>query len=379
MTKDRRLGRGLAALLGTPHDEETGNTPMTNSNPASTAARRESIAMPDPVSHDRNETIHSMAREAKAQAAHNGSGVMPLSIPIDQPASSAQRIPSHTNVEATGIATREIPVNLIDANPFQPRRQFHLEEIESLAQSIKEHQQLQPILVRQVGQRFQLISGERRLRATVHAKLPTIRAEIRIADDRLVAELAIIENLQRKDLNAIEKAMSFKRYITEHRCTQDELAQRLKIDRSTIANMMRLLELPEPVTEAILNDRISAGHAKALLSLGSSKEQMAFLKLAIDEGWSVRETESRVAQAVAEAATQATDGLAPIRRRKSSKPEQIYSLENELKMQLGTRVEINQTSRGRGRIAIHFNSIEEFERIRNLLANDKPSASKRVA
>jgi len=119
-----------------------------------------------------------------------------------------------------------------------------------------------------------------------------IRAEVREADDRLVAELAIIENLQRKDLNAIEKAMSFKRYLTEHRCTQEDLAKRLKIDRSTIANMMRLLELPEEITDAIQREEISAGHAKALLSLGSQREQMAFVQRIQQEGWSVRETEN---------------------------------------------------------------------------------------
>ncbi len=141
-----------------------------------------------------------------------------------------------------------------------------------------------------MGDRFQLISGERRLRAAIQAGMKTIRAEIRQADDRLVAELAIIENLQRKDLNPKRKALSFKRYVTEHRCTQDDLAKRLKIDRSTIANMMRLLELPDPIQSAIQRDEISAGHARSLLPLGNEKEQLEFAKRAKEEGWSVRET-----------------------------------------------------------------------------------------
>ena len=159
-TKDRRLGKGLAALLGTPLDDE--------GNPLPESAR------PD-------------------------------------------------------VQTLELSVDEIENNPFQPRREFNPEEIKSLAESIKNHQQLQPILVRIVDGRYQLISGERRLRATIHAGLSSIRAEVREADDRLVAELAIIENLQRKDLNPIEKAMSFKRYIQEHKCKQEDLARRLEL------------------------------------------------------------------------------------------------------------------------------------------------------
>jgi ParB family chromosome partitioning protein len=221
----------------------------------------------------------------------------------------------------------EIDVSMIDPNPFQPRRQFSDQELDSLAESIKEHQQLQPILVRRAADRYQLISGERRLRATIRAGLKSIRAEIREADDRLVAELAIIENLQRKDLNAIEKAMSFKRYLTEHRCTQEDLAKRLKIDRSTIANMMRLLELPDAITDSIQREEISAGHAKALLSLGSERDQLLFVQRIRQEGWSVRETEARVAQAVAEAAEDEDSILKAMPRRRSSKTEQIAALE----------------------------------------------------
>ena len=158
----------------------------------------------------------------------------------------------------------ELAVDQIQNNPFQPRRMFHEAEIASLAESLKAHDILQPILVRRVKDKYQLISGERRLRAAIKAGWSTIAARLRIADDRLVAELAIVENLQRKDLNPIEKALSFRRYLDEHKCTQEDLAGRLKIDRSTIANLMRLLELPDPVLDAIRNENISAGHARAL-------------------------------------------------------------------------------------------------------------------
>ena len=135
----------------------------------------------------------------------------------------------------------------IDDNPFQPRREFSESEIASLAESLKEHDMLQPVLVRRVGERWQLISGERRLRAAIQAGWNQVPARVRHADDRLVAELAIVENLQRKDLNAIEKALSFRRYLDQHQCTQEDLGKRLKIDRSTIANLLRLLELPKPL------------------------------------------------------------------------------------------------------------------------------------
>jgi ParB family chromosome partitioning protein len=332
----------------------------------------------------RADIIKQFASEARSQSARSANS--PISIPMTPAVASQKAIGSSASSDTklasaqpsisypTGVlphqGTIDVATDLIDPNPFQPRRQFNASEIESLAESLKQHQQLQPVLVRKVGERYQLISGERRLRATIHAGLPTIRAEVREADDRLVAELAIIENLQRKDLNAIEKALSFKRYISEHKCTQEELASRLKIDRSTIANMMRLLELPEAITDAIQREEITAGHAKALLSLGSTKEQHVYLRRILDHGWSVRETERQVAEAVAnaEAAEEGILGMAP--RRRASKTSQLQALESEMKMTLGTKVEISQSGRGKGRITIHFTSIEEFERLRVLLASD---------
>ena len=372
MTKDRRLGRGLAALLGTPIDEpatalsnanaSTADAAALPANPTDLSSNSEILRTPPVDPNHRTQTIRALSEEATTRS-HSTPQTNPVTIPMESVANAS------SIMATSGTMTLLLPVECIDANPFQPRRQFSDAELDSLAESIKEHQQLQPILVRRIGERYQLISGERRLRATLRAGLPTIRAEVRVADDRLVAELAIIENLQRKDLNAIEKALSFKRYLTEHRCTQDDLAKRLKIDRSTIANMMRLLELPDPITDAIQSEIITAGHAKALLSLGSVKEQLAFVKQIGEQGWSVRETEARVAEAVAEAAASEEGYLKAMPRRRASKSDQLATLERELKMSLGTRVEISQTSRGRGRVTIHFTSIEEFDRIRHLLSH----------
>ncbi|MCO6458612.1 MAG: ParB/RepB/Spo0J family partition protein, partial [Pirellulaceae bacterium] len=262
----------------------------------------------------------------------------------------------------------KLHVDQIDENPFQPRRDFSEPEIASLAESLKQHDMLQPVLVRRVGERYQLISGERRLRAAVQAGWTTVPARLREADDRLVAELAIVENLQRQDLNPIEKALSFRRYLDQHQCTQEDLAGRIKIDRSTIANLMRLLELPERVLDALRGGAISAGHARALLPLGEEPEQIAYCQRICDEGWSVRETERRVQEKI----QQEDGGASPAAGGKPDKPrrttsQQVASLEQELRIALGTKVEIRQTGRGRGKILVHFGSHEEFDRVRALL------------
>ncbi len=303
--KDRRLGRGLAALLGNEIDEPSGQ-------------------------------------------------------PAGGDAPAANR-PS--------IQTLELPVGDIQPNPYQPRREFSVEEIASLAESLKSHQQLQPVLVRIVNGKHQLISGERRLRATIHAGLPTIRAEVREADDRLVAELAIIENLQRKDLNAVEKAWSFKRYIDEHQCKQDDLARRLSIDRSTIANLMRLLELPEPVLEMITAGDLQNGHARALLPIGEETVQIALAQKIVEEKWSVRAVEAHVGELL-KAEEDADTGLKitnTSRQKRKPVPPHIESMQQEMRMVFGTKVEIKASAKNRGKITIHFGDADEFERLRDLL------------
>ncbi|MDV6033508.1 MAG: ParB/RepB/Spo0J family partition protein [Phycisphaera sp. RhM] len=277
--------------------------------------------------------------------------------------------------DSAGVQTLSLPVNEIENNPFQPRREFNPDEIASLAESIKSHQQLQPILVRIVDGRYQLISGERRLRATIHAGMDTIRAEVREADDRLVAELAIIENLQRKDLNPIEKALSFKRYIDEHKCKQDDLARRLSIDRSTIANLMRLLELPESVLDLLQAGKITAGHARALLPIGDEQVQITTAKKIMDERISVRATESLVAEMLKAEEDQETGRKvtnATRQKRRQTSPH-IEAMQQEFRMVFGTKVEIKSSARGRGKITIHFSDGEEFERLRAMLtAESRP-------
>lgn len=311
MTRNKRLGRGLEALLNSSgQDEPIG------------------VAMADPYVN-------------QAAPAQPGEGDI-----------------IHLNVFD------------IEDNPFQPRRVFSESEIASLAESLKEHDILQPILVREVDGRFQLISGERRLRAAIKANWQTIPARIRTADDRLVSELAIVENLQRKDLNPIEKALSFRRYIDEHQCTQEELANRLKIDRSTVANLMRLLELPTKIKDALQAGLISAGHARTLLPLGDEQLQQDFCDRIVKEGMSVRATEREVAELI-----RAVDGPGHSKTSKA-KPNnpQVESLMQSFKELLGTKVVIKPGAKQKGQIVIHYENNEEFERLQEVLTSGAGSS-----
>lgn len=374
MTKDRRLGRGLAALLGTPMEEDG---IVEAAEAASTSASTEKIATSPAAAARANTntlaTKQSASPPKQKSSVQDSVGTRP-SKKTARPANKAVTGSVPLKTTATSGQSLELSVYEIDNNPFQPRRQFNTEEIASLAESIREHKQLQPVLVRQVGERYQLISGERRLRATIHAGLKTIRAEVREADDRLVAELAIVENLQRKDLDPIEKALSFRRYIDQHKCTQDDLAKRLKIDRSTIANLMRLLELPEEIQQWVQSGSITAGHARALLPLSEESQQLRFAQQIKEEHWSVRETERRVAEQLA-----IEDGETPQPKkpgRKGASP-QVAALEQQLRLSLGTKTEVKQSAKGRGKIVINFSNADEFDRLLSLICPE--AAAQRAA
>ncbi len=282
----------------------------------------------------------------------------------------------HTTLSDNGLF--QISVYEVDGNPAQPRQDIDEKEIESLAQSLRDHGLIQPIVVRRLGDRYQLIAGERRLRAAIKAGWSEVPAQIRDADDRQVAELAIIENLQRKDLNALEKAESFQQYLQIYGCTQEELAGRLAIDRSTVANFIRLLELPDEVRQAVRTGTVSAGHARALLPLGEEHEQIRFCQKIQSEGLSVRAIEELVKETIRE-----TDNepLSVIDENGESHPvarprnEHLASMEQELRAALGTKVQISQSAKGRGKITIHFSNPAEFDRLRAHLTHGLMSQS----
>lgn len=274
-----------------------------------------------------------------------------------------------------------VDIHLIETNPFQPRKDFPPDELAQLSRSIEEHGLLQPLLVRRVDESYQLIAGERRLRAAQAAGWREVPVKVVEAEDRQMSELALVENLQRKDLNAMEKAASFKQYLQRVGCTQDELAKRLKLDRSTIANLIRLLELPEPVQAAVREGRITQGHARALLTLGDESRQIEFAGRVEREGLSVRATERLVQDTVDQEDREplAVIGRTTAARRTKPKNEQIAALEQEFRSALGLKVKLIHNARGRGRLTIQFSGHEEFDRLRaHLLGSDHPALQQRA-
>jgi ParB family chromosome partitioning protein len=264
----------------------------------------------------------------------------------------------------------------IERNPYQPRQSFDEAEIADLADSIRTHGILQPLVVRRSGAGYELIAGERRLRAAQAADWRQVPVLIREVDDRQLAELAIVENIQRKDLNAIEKAESFQRYIDQYQCTQEELASRIQIDRSTVANLIRLLELPAEVKRMVQEGGISQGHARALLPLGDEQEQIEFARRIQKEGLSVRATEQGVSEIIHSLdgdqlrIVDADGNSRPVNRPRN---EQIAFLEQELRTALGTKVDLSQTAKGKGKITVHFKSHEEFSRLQQILMGNSIS------
>jgi ParB family chromosome partitioning protein len=260
-----------------------------------------------------------------------------------------------------------VNVRLIDSNPAQPRQEFDPDEMQSLAESLATHGLLQPVVVRRRNDRYQLVAGERRLRAAIQAGWTDVPVNVVEADDREVAELAIIENLQRKDLNPLEKAASFQKYLDQYGCTQEDLAGRLKLDRSTIANLIRLLELPEAVQEAIRRGQITQGHARALLPLGDEREQTNFCERIQREGLNVRQTEALVQETIDQADREPLTTVELSGRPTHAarpKNEHIAALEHEFHAALGMHVKISHNARGRGKAIIHFRNHEEFERLK---------------
>jgi ParB family chromosome partitioning protein len=257
-------------------------------------------------------------------------------------------------------ARANLPVTLIDPNPFQPRRTFDPLDLASLVQSIQQHGLIQPIVVRRVGERFQLVAGERRLRAAQEAGLAEVPARVIEADDQQVFELAIVENLQRTDLNAIEKARAFRDYIERFGSTQDELANRLSLDRSTVSNFIRLLDLPQAIQQAVEVGKLSQGHARALLAFGDPAKQHEVCRRIVNECLSVRQVEALVA----------ADRPAKSKAKSAGNPHRtshVTELEGILRECLRTHVEIRLHGKDHGQIIVDFATNDEFERIAELL------------
>ncbi|HRN43040.1 MAG TPA: ParB/RepB/Spo0J family partition protein, partial [Vicingus sp.] len=256
-------------------------------------------------------------------------------------------------------------ISNIEANPFQPRTQFEKEALLELADSIKELGIIQPVTVRKLGyDKYQLISGERRFRASQIAGLDRIPAFIRIANDQEMLEMALVENIQRENLDAIEVAFSYQKLIEECNLTQEKLSERVGKKRSTVANFLRLLKLPAEIQLAIRTKDITMGHARALINLTDTKKQLAIFHKTVKEGLSVRQVEELVQDKKAENA----DKIAQFKKGKSaSLTFSQQKIKEDLASFLKTDVQLQTNSKGKGKIVIPFSSEEQLERVIELL------------
>jgi ParB family chromosome partitioning protein len=258
----------------------------------------------------------------------------------------------------------ELDIESIIPNRLQPRKEFGSEELRELAASIETHGVLQPIVVRPFESGYEIIAGERRWRACKSLGKDTIPAVIRDVNDEELLELALIENLHRSDLNPIEKAEACRRLIDDFKLNQESAARKIGKSRSSLANLLRLLELPEVVRRRIASGEVSVGHAKALLALESEEEQLALCEEILAGGVTVRDAERRTS----ESSGTRKKGK---KKRGSAKPNYILDLEDRLRKALGTKVAIVEKKGSRGRIVIDFFSKEDFDRILGLLESGR--------
>lgn len=257
----------------------------------------------------------------------------------------------------------EMELSRIRPNPYQPRGELDPGNLDDLKRSIVEKGILQPLIVRQVENDFELIAGERRYRAAKEANLKTVPVIVmNISAPEEMLELSLVENIQREDLNAIEQAKAYKRLMDEYGFTQDQIAQKVGKDRSTISNILRLLQLSLSVQNELITGRITMGHARSLLALEREEDQVGLCEKVVSRSLSVRRTEELVRNIV-------QDRTLSTNRRGPKKPAQILALEEKLRQAFGTQVRIKQTI-DRGRIEIEFYSSEDLDRLIELLLGE---------
>jgi ParB family chromosome partitioning protein len=264
-------------------------------------------------------------------------------------------------------AVADIEISKIETNPFQPRTNFEVDALNELAGSIKEHGIIQPITVRKLGyDKYQLISGERRFRASQLAGLTSVPAYIRIANDQAMLEMALVENIQRENLDAIEVAISYKRLIDECSLTQEQLSQKVSKQRSTITNYLRLLKLPVEIQLAIRNGDITMGHARALINIDNEDKQLDIYNQIVLNGLSVRDVEDLVRGAKTEIISSGKS----VTDKKSAKgvlSVDQQNMMNDLRAVFNTKVQISKEANGKGKIVIPFKSDNDLKRILDLL------------
>ncbi len=263
----------------------------------------------------------------------------------------------------------ELPVDQIVYNPFQPRKEIDPDELGELVESIRSHGILQPIVVRRVGNEMQLVAGERRLRASQELGLATIPARIVDFDDQQTLEAALVENIQRSDLNPIEKALSFRDYMDRFQMNHEHLAQRLGLARSTITNLVNLLDLTPEVQNALRVNQISEGHAKILKGIKDPQKQVQFYKQIVGQGLSVKAAEALLRMQKDEPSPEKSPKSAPV-----EKTPHILGIENELRQRLAMKVDIKLTGKEKGQIVLRFESNDDFSRVVDWLRSNGVAA-----
>ena len=268
-----------------------------------------------------------------------------------------KEVVSDKEVQDTSDVLR-IPVDLMEPNPFQPRMSFDAEALQELAESIRTFGLIQPVTVRKRGSKYQIISGERRYRACIIAGMDMIPAYIRDANDQGMLEMAIVENIQRENLDPIEVAMSYRRLMEECRLTQEQMADRVGKKRASVANQLRLLKLPAKVQHDLKVGLVSVGHAKVLLGVEDPKVQEMLCDLIVRKGLSVRELEEKV---------KALDKPVPREKEPQELPEMYYRLLENVGRIFGDNISLRRLSSGKGTITIKFDSDEQMRRLLDAL------------
>lgn len=347
MAQQYGLGRGLASLIPPKKksDEENSSSPF-KIDPVS---KRENTVPAEPIFFDDHTNDIQNTKDTQRTVPVSAS---PVSSGVSVPAKSEPEKDSEKSFSASIPATSasEIAIDNITPNPHQPRLHFDEAKLSELAQSIKEHGVLQPLLVSKAGEKYELIAGERRLQAAKRAGLTSVPAVVRAVGEQEKLELAIIENIQRHNLNPIEEAKAYLRLVDEFGMQQDMVAKKMGQSRSTVANTLRLLHLPVEIQRAVAEGRISEGHAKALLSIENPEKQRAVFDLIIKEELTVRETELRVRDISVKPHTRSAVALHP----------DIERHINHLSQSLGTKVKITPSGKG-GRIVIEYYSPEDLD------------------
>ena len=300
-----------------------------------------------------------MAKATKKQALGRG-----LSALLKDPDNDIQSVSDKNADQVIGNVV-ELDINAIEVNPFQPRSNFNDETLEELASSIRELGIIQPITVRKLDfNKYQLVSGERRYRASKLNGLETIPAYIRIANDQESLEMALVENIQRQDLDPIEIALSYQRLLDEIKITQEKLSERVGKKRSTITNYMRLLKLDPIIQTGMRDGFVSMGHGRAIVNIEKKKNQIAIYEKIVAESLSVRETEQLVKD-FKKSKDNNVDTLKPTQKQL---PEYISDNIDSITENLAVKVAISASTNGKGKIVIPFHSKEEFQRLKKILA-----------